>query len=210
MSGEVINGITFIRVIRKETGKPTLWLCRCHCGNEFETTHSRVKDGKTKSCGCKRYNKFIIDKYTYSSYNAMVSRCTNENNDSYYKYGAVGITVCERWLSRGGEGFRHFVEDMGIRPDGTSINRINSSNIYSKDTCEWTSDEMQSFDQKVREDCKSGISGVKYRKDRGVWISYIYVDKKCIQLYYGSDESEAILKRKEAEILYYGRYKNEG
>ena len=203
-SGEIYNGITIISISDTKTGTATKYNCVCHCGVEFITTHTRLKDGKTKSCGCQRYNKFIDDKYTYSSYNAMIQRCTNENHDSYHKYGGSGIVICERWLLPNGVGFSNFIEDMGSRPENHSINRINSSHVYSKETCEWASTSMQSFDQNVRQDNPSGITGVKYRNDRNKWSSFIYVNDEFINLYYGDSMDDAIKARTDAELKYYG------
>lgn len=203
-SGEIYNGITIVSVNETKTGSATKYNCICHCGKEFVTTRTRLKDNKTKSCGCQRYNKFIDDKYSYSSYNAMIQRCTNENNDSYNKYGAIGVVVCDRWLLPNGRGFSNFIEDMGSRPYDHSINRINSSMIYSKETCEWASTTIQSFDQNIRKDNPSGFVGVKFRDDRKKWTSFIYVDGQFINLYYGDSMDEAIAQRIIAEKKYYG------
>lgn len=203
-SGEIYNGITIISIAETKTGSATKYKCICHCGTEFSTTYARLKNGNTKSCGCKTHKKFIYDRYTYSSYNAMVQRCTNKNHDSYHKYGEIGITICERWLLQDGVGFNNFLEDMGSRPENHSINRINSSNIYSKETCEWASTMIQSFDQIIRKDNPSGVVGVKYRKDRNKWTSFIYVNNEYIGLYYGDSYDDAVNARIEAELKYYG------
>ena len=203
-SGEIHNGIRILSLEMKATGKATRYNCQCHCGNLFVTTFSRLSRGETKSCGCQKHQKFIHDPYTYSSYNAMVQRCTNENNDSYKKYGGIGITICDRWTEKNGVGFQNFIDDMGKRPDGLSINRINSSLIYSKDTCEWADPTIQSYDQGIRGDNPSGKTGVKFRTDRNKWMSFIYVDKKYITLYYGDSQLDAISERIKAEIKYYG------
>lgn len=208
LSGMVFNGITVLDVAIKETGRSTKWNCICHCGEKFVTTAERLKSGKTKSCGCERYHyKFIEDRYTYNSYNAMIDRCTNKDSPNYPKYGGSGVSVCCRWLEKGDLGFLNFVEDMGSRPQNTTLNRIHSADVYSKETCEWASLAMQSYDQKLRKDNLSGICGVKYRKDRGKWIAYIRVNGEHISLYYGNSKEEAIRKRKEAEMLYYDRAK---
>ena len=204
-TGLVFNGITIVSLHSTSTGRSTKWNCICHCGNEFTTTYNRLESAKTKSCGCERHPSFIDDHYTYSSYNAMIQRCTNINNGNYSRYGAIGVTVCEEWLQSGGSGYAAFLNDMGHRPKNTSINRINSSMIYSKDTCEWASATMQAYDQIVRKDNPSGIPGVKYRTDRNKWTSFIYVGNQYINLYYGDSEIDAISARRDAELKYYGR-----
>ncbi len=69
---------------------------------------------------------------TYRSWYSMIERCINPENISYPCYGAKGISVCERWLD-----IRNFVEDMGLRPDGMTIDRIKISGNYEKSNCRW-------------------------------------------------------------------------
>jgi hypothetical protein len=72
---------------------------------------------------------------TYSSWQSMVNRCTNPTNKNFKEYGGRGITVCDRW--RGRDGYSNFVEDMGERPDGMSIERVENSSGYEKSNCRW-------------------------------------------------------------------------
>lgn len=69
---------------------------------------------------------------TYRIWTSMKSRCRNENNQTYAEYGGRGITVCERW-----DKFMNFLSDMGVRPDGHSLDRINNDAGYSPDNCRW-------------------------------------------------------------------------
>lgn len=82
----------------------------------------------------------------YNSYNAMVSRCTNERHKDYHRYGARGITVCERWLV-GDEvksGIECFFEDMGDRPSPLmSIEREDNSLGYAPENCKWATPAQQ-------------------------------------------------------------------
>lgn len=76
---------------------------------------------------------------TYGSWMNMWTRCTNKRSDRYHYYGAKGITVDERWRS-----FEAFVEDMGMRPDGCTLDRINGSEGYTKANCRWATNAVQS------------------------------------------------------------------
>ena len=70
---------------------------------------------------------------TYHAWEAMKQRCYNSNSNKYYNYGAKGIVVCDQWL----HSFPNFLKDMGEAPDGMTLDRINGSMIYSKETCRW-------------------------------------------------------------------------
>lgn len=130
----------------------------------------------------------------------MLSRAKGSYYDEWY----ADVTVCDRWNPAAGGSFDNFVEDMGERPSGTSLNRKRSSNLYSKETCEWATLSMQSFDQKLSSDNKSGRTGVKWRDERGKWVAEIKYNGKNMQLYYGDSFEEACKKREEAELKYYG------
>src|SRR5206468_1663320 len=76
---------------------------------------------------------------TYRSWYAMKARCTNSNHTSYHHYGGRGITVCERWLNS----FEAFLTDMGDRPEGTSLDRIDVNGNYEPSNCKWSTPSEQ-------------------------------------------------------------------
>ena len=80
----------------------------------------------------------MIDKPTYRSWRAMLTRCTNPYSVSYAQYGGRGVAVCDRWLK-----FPTFLADMGIRPPGTSLDRIDNSRGYEPANCRWASRSEQ-------------------------------------------------------------------
>lgn len=84
----------------------------------------------------------------YNVYQMMKQRCYNKNHGQYKNYGKRGITVCEKWLS----GFDEFYKDMGPRPEGTSLDRINNDKGYSPSNCRWATPNQQ---QNNRRDCVS-------------------------------------------------------
>lgn len=83
---------------------------------------------------------------TYHVWYSMRDRCTNPNSQRYSYYGGRGIQVCERWLNS----FDAFMEDMGLKPDGLSIDRINNDGNYEPANCRWATDLEQSRNQRKR------------------------------------------------------------
>ena len=95
----------------------------------FKPTH-----GHTSS----RSGKVVMSP-TYHSWNRMKDRALNPNHVAYPRYGGRGITVCDKWLT-----FEGFLEDMGERPEGLTLERRNNDLGYSKDNCYWATPKQQS------------------------------------------------------------------
>jgi hypothetical protein len=135
----------------------TYWRCRCHCGTETVVRKSHLKDGTTKSCGCERsaavsrrqttHGHWKNGKGTpeYSAWMLARVRCHVPSNHAYKGYGARGITMCDRWrFGEGGKsGFECFIADMGPRPEGGTLDRIDNDKGYSPDNCRWVSMKVQ-------------------------------------------------------------------
>lgn len=190
--------------VTKSGKKTILWNCVCDCGNKLVLKNTGLRDGAS-SCGCS--NNYITHMHTsgdlhtptYTSWDAMLQRCLNPKCHAYDEYGGAGIRVDEDWKD-----FSKFLEDMGEKPDGTSLNRINGAPIYSKATCEWATFSIQAYDQKIRETNKSGRTGIWRNEKLSKWEAYISVDKKKVYLGVFSDFEDAVKAREGAEIKYYG------
>lgn len=102
----------------------TGWKCLCDCGETWSGPTNSLMSGNTESCGCRRgapthgHSRGRVSSSTYSTWKAMIGRCTQASNPAFAYYQKLGITVCERWRhGEGGKGgFDCFLEDVGERP----------------------------------------------------------------------------------------------
>jgi hypothetical protein len=112
-------------------------VAQCECGVIKTIDYYSLKNGLTKSCGCdKKPNlKHSLSKSReYNSWNGMKIRCNNTNHKQYKDYGGRGITVCPEWLNS----FEQFYKDMGPRPIGKTLDRINNNKGYEPSNCKWS------------------------------------------------------------------------
>lgn len=88
----------------------------------------------------------------------MIGRCTNKNHSSYKNYGGRGITVSKEWRDQ-----KTFAKDMGPRPKGTSLERMNNDAGYSKENCCWATLEQQSLNKRIYKTNRTGVRGIEPR-----------------------------------------------
>lgn len=124
----------------------------CECGNETTTKAVQVKLGLTKSCGCLYRERMFTHGFTrhplHQLWNSIIQRCTNPNHASYRNYGGRGITVCDRWCDPWL--FAEDIErDLGPRPDGWSLDRIDNERGYEPGNVRWADRRTQRLNQRT-------------------------------------------------------------
>lgn len=138
ITGQKFNRLTVIS--RFGRNKRVKWNCVCDCGNRSIVFSCHLLNGHTKSCGC--LNKELIIRAhtthgmygtrTYTTWRKMIERCYDKKNNRFHRYGGRGIRVCDKWRN-----FEGFYNDVGSRPKGKFIDRINNDCNYEPGNVRW-------------------------------------------------------------------------
>lgn len=190
----------------------------CECGVVKQVRLTYLIYGKTTSCGCYRRKhgeaaggiqprEIRSNSTEYVIWCAILQRCFNIKCKTYSYYGGRGISVCDRWNPKAGGSFENFFEDMGERPDKTSIDRVDNTLGYSPDNCRWAGVEVQSYNKRKPSHNKSGKTGVCWGNRDKKWIAYISKENKNHRLGCFNSFEEAVKARELAELEYYGTNK---
>lgn len=180
------------------------WNCTCSCGTKVVKRREALAD--YSSCGCWFREKIsesstkhgMSGTPTHMSWRKMLERCYSDSYRDKEYYQDKGITVCEKWMT-----FEGFYEDMGERPEGMTLDRIDGNLNYTKDNCRWATPSFQSFNRKMNTNNSTGRTGV-YRQKDGLYWAGIGVDNEMIVLGRHLSFKKACELREIAELEYYG------
>jgi hypothetical protein len=153
-AGHVYGRLTAVSFAHREYypgGTRVFWNCRCDCGTEKVLCGNKLSSRKYMSCGsCQKPGGNRSGWPGYSSLKGAIGRCYNPNNTAFSDYGGRGIGVCDRWrFGEGGlTGFECFSADMGPRPQGKTLDRIDVDGHYEPGNCRWASKPEQQQNQR--------------------------------------------------------------
>jgi hypothetical protein len=142
LSGKQFGRLTVIKYSGRAKNNGSTWLCQCNCGKTKIIQAINLKSGNSQSCGCIKIEQSkarakphgLVRSPTYSSWANMLSRCFNPQKSDAPLYKDRGITVCPQWKS-----FDNFLADMGKKPKGCVIDRIDTNGNYEPSNCKWVS-----------------------------------------------------------------------
>ena len=133
--------------------QPSLWKCRCECGQIRNVVGTTLTNGSSKSCGCLSAES-IAERSTkhghakrrdmhelYGTWTGIIARCENTNSPRYSDYGGRGVSICDRWR----KSFADFLSDVGERPSKKhSLDRYPDKNgNYEPGNVRWATDTEQ-------------------------------------------------------------------
>lgn len=203
LTDQTFGRLTALEIKGRDCSGAAMWKCQCTCGNTKTISGSNLRAGRTKSCGCLQKERATTHGMTktseYPTWADMKRRCINPNHAAYKYYGGRGITVCKEWL----HSFETFFKDMGERPSGLTLERIDNDKGYYLENCIWATPTEQGRNRGLYINNPSGFVGVYWREERNRWVVFIGANNKTIYLGDFSNLEDAINARKEGEKRYW-------
>lgn len=190
----------------------SVWNCLCECGNDIQMRRSYLLATEVPSCGCHKSEVLsalqtkhgMYGTPTHKSWLKMKERCLADHYVDKEYYQDRGIQIHQPWI----DSFEAFFADMGERPEGTTLDRIDPDKGYFPENCRWADLTIQSYNRRKGSNNTSGRVGV-FALPNGLYKALIGYYKEVILLANNVSFSEACRAREEAELKYYGWTKND-
>ena len=163
LAGMKFGRLSVIRYVPSTDTRHNYFLCSCECGKEKVCRADHLESGRSRSCGCLKSEKAaeagrgfgervkkhghksdFVTTPTYCTWQSMKARCFDKNHKYFKNYGARGITVCETWME-----FPAFLSDMGERPSGKTLERLDNNGNYEPGNCTWATPKQQSRNKRT-------------------------------------------------------------
>lgn len=138
----------------------------------------------------------LVDTPTYYSWKSMKARCLSPTATGYARYGGIGIKMHRPWLN-----FENFFKDMGERPEGKTLDRIDPDGDYEPFNCQWSTPSEQQRNRRTIKPTQSGHQGVYLdRSSPNIpWRAGIFIDGKLHHLGKFNNKDDAAMMRLAAE-----------
>jgi 5-methylcytosine-specific restriction endonuclease McrA len=154
LTGQIFGDLTALEATSERRHGNVVWVCVCVCGNPVKVDANKLRFHTTQSCGCRLSRVLTVrniartkhghartnsQSATYKAWQCMIARCEDPKHTNYKYYGGRGIKVDPRWRLS----FESFLEDMGERPTGLTLDRKDPCLDYGPSNCRWATDADQ-------------------------------------------------------------------
>lgn len=192
----------FLKVIGdsglRNKAREVLWSCECVCGKVVNLRTGTLKVGDNKSCGCMKVclisTHGMSNTGVHNSWRTMLERCTNPKHKSYEYYGKLDIDPS--WFD-----FEKFLQDMGDRPEGMSLDRVDWTRGYCKDNCRWATASTQQQNKPASERNFNGYPGICLTNNRYVARIRYKGERIYLGCFKTAEEAHAVYDAKGLELF---------